>query len=160
MSQPSKEALNAILHPFGQPCIDMSTCDVFSGRRQVSLGDFACAKKASKGIMAGAVRCIAAWAVEASPVVQCLWREERQSGTQVSIFTVFNIQRTAQGVYCFFSLRQRFYHARRGSRSAKAHNATEFETFYAIGSRNGGIKMCYCLRMNCTVANHAKCYSC
>ncbi|CAM9107710.1 unnamed protein product, partial [Ectocarpus fasciculatus] len=48
---------------------------------QVSLGDFACAKKASKGIMAGAVRCVAAWAVEACPVVECLWREEKQSGT-------------------------------------------------------------------------------
>lgn len=51
--------------------------------RQVSLGDFACAKKASKGIMAGAVRCVAAWAVEACPVVECLWREEKQSGTHV-----------------------------------------------------------------------------
>lgn len=50
---------------------------------QVSLGDFACAKKASKGIMAGAVRCVAAWAVEACPVVKCLWREEKQSGTHV-----------------------------------------------------------------------------
>eukprot|EP00903_Cladosiphon_okamuranus_P019656 g18070.t4 len=48
---------------------------------QVSLGDFACAKKASKGIMAGAVRCVAAWAVEPCPVVKCLWREEKQSGT-------------------------------------------------------------------------------
>lgn len=49
----------------------------------MSLGDFACAKKASKGIMAGAVRCVAAWAVEACPVVKCLWREEKQSGTHV-----------------------------------------------------------------------------
>ena len=32
--------------------------------------------------MAGAIRCVAAWAVEACPVVQCLWRE-KQSGTQV-----------------------------------------------------------------------------
>ena len=34
--------------------------------------------------MAGAVRCVAAWAVKTCPVVQCLWREERQSGTQVT----------------------------------------------------------------------------
>ncbi|CAM9591597.1 unnamed protein product, partial [Scytosiphon promiscuus] len=56
---------------------------------QVSLGDFACAKKASKGLMAGAVRCVAAWAVEACPVVKCLWREEKQSGTH-AIWSVHN----------------------------------------------------------------------
>lgn len=49
----------------------------------MSLGDFASAKKPSKTAMANAVRSVAAWAVEACPVVKCLWREEKQSGTHV-----------------------------------------------------------------------------
>lgn len=52
---------------------------------QVSLGDFACAKKASKSVLPGAVRCVAAWAVEKCPVVDCLWKEDKQAGTQVGV---------------------------------------------------------------------------
>ncbi|CAM9363904.1 unnamed protein product, partial [Discosporangium mesarthrocarpum] len=57
---------------------------------QRALGDFACAKKASKiGMMSGAVRCVAAWAVEPCPVLHCLWRDGMQSGTQ-AIWSVQN----------------------------------------------------------------------
>ncbi|CAM9123344.1 unnamed protein product [Choristocarpus tenellus] len=57
---------------------------------QVSLGDFACAKKANKvGAMAGAVRCVATWAVEPCPVLQCMRREGSPTEAQ-SIWSVHN----------------------------------------------------------------------
>ncbi|CAM9093982.1 unnamed protein product [Chrysoparadoxa australica] len=48
---------------------------------QVTLGDFVCKKKTSKVVMAGAVRCVVAWATTACPVLRRLRREGKQSGS-------------------------------------------------------------------------------